>query len=273
LRKLLFFLIALLAAFGVTRVVVRHALEQRLIVAHPQGPRTPGSVGLAYEDLRFPSGGHLLRGFYVPSDGPGLLIFHGNGESISSWVDAQKLLHDAGISSMVFDYSGFGSSQGERSLRKFAEDATSAWKEFRARLPRDRKACAYGLSLGSGILLEAERRLAPPPDCVAISGAFLSVREAAAQMQAWPHWALFLLPDELDNLRNVGRVPVPLLIEHGEEDGLFPARWARALAAAHPGAELAIVPGMGHADPMARPSASSWDPIIAFVRRSTTTPP
>ena len=47
---------------------------------------------------------------------------------------------------------------------------------------------------------------------------------------------------------------------------MFPPAWAEKLAAAHPGAEVAIVPGMHHADPVAHPSEAVWAPVIRFVK-------
>lgn len=48
-------------------------------------------------------------------------------------------------------------------------------------------------------------------------------------------------------------VGVPALVLHGEADPICPAGAGRALAAAIPGARLAVVPGAGHAPFVARP--------------------
>src|SRR5438270_10329053 len=228
-------LLALFAAafFGARFYAIKH-LESHMIHPHAPGSRTPQARSLPYEDLPIDSHGRTLRSFYVPADGPALLIFHGNGEAISGWVDALKLLHDAGLAAMVFDYSGFGGSQGEPSLDHFHEDGLAAWHVFKTRAPAGVRACAYGLSLGTGVLLEVAAELEPPPDCLAVSGAFLSAREAAIQLHHLPRWASWVLPDALDSLENVGRIRAPLLIEHGTEDELFPTSWAGTLAAAHP---------------------------------------
>ena len=259
---------ALLAAavFGGRHLVLRQ-LERAMITTHRQGARTPQGV---YEEVPLVLPDRTLRSFYVPADGPGLLIFHGNGESISGWVPALALLHDAGIAAMVFDYSGFGDSGGQPTIANFHDDALEAWHVFRERLPAATRACAYGLSLGSGVLLEAVPELKPPPDCVAVSGAFLSVRAAAVQMRRIAQWQSYLLPDVLDSLENVARFHGPLLIEHGSEDDKFPPAWAAKLAAARPGAQVEVVRGMHHADPVAHPSAASWAPVIRFVKAETT---
>jgi fermentation-respiration switch protein FrsA (DUF1100 family) len=253
------------AVFG-ARLFAVHLLEQQMIQVHPQGQRTPRARGLVYDEIPIDSDGRKLRSFYVPADGPGLLVFHGNGESISGWVEALKILHDAGIAAMVFDYSGFGNSPGEPTLAHFHDDGIAAWRAFRERLPAATRACAYGLSLGSAVLLEVAADLSPAPDCVAVSGAFLSARAAAVRMKGLEQWQSYLLPDVLDSLENIARVRGPVLIEHGTEDEMFPVAWAQRLAAAHPGAQLEIVKGMHHADPVAHPSAVSWDPVIRFVK-------
>jgi fermentation-respiration switch protein FrsA (DUF1100 family) len=265
--------LALAAVAGLVfgaRFFVGRRMEQALIHVHGPGKRTPQARGLVYEEIPVRSGDRALRSFYVPADGPGLLIFHGNGEAISGWVDALKLLHDADIAAMVFDYSGFGGSAGEPTLAHFHEDGLAAWRAFRTRLPAATRACAYGLSLGSGVLLEVATELEPAPDCLAVSGAFLSVREAAVQQGRLPRWASYLLPDALDNLENAARFRGPLLIEHGAADELFPTAWASRLQAVHPGAQLAIVPGMKHADPVAHPAEASWGPVIRYVKSGTT---
>ena len=259
----------LVAAVLISRPFAIARFERGMLKPHGPGSRTPAARGLSFEELRIPSGDRVLRAFYVPAEGmapPALLIFHGNGEAISGWVDALKLLHDDGVTAMVFDYSGFGASSGTPTLAHFHEDAIAAWHTFRTRLPVGTRACAYGLSLGTGVLLEAARDLVPPPDCVAISGAFTSARDAAVDLHRLPRWAAPFFPDLLDNVGNAARLQAPLLVEHGERDELFPVTSARRIAAASPGARLAIIPGMKHADPVVHPGEAAWGPVVEHVK-------
>jgi fermentation-respiration switch protein FrsA (DUF1100 family) len=258
-------ILAILAALVVVllvagRFVLVDQLGKRLIVTRPQGPQTPS---VPFEALTFQSGGRTLHAFWVPADGPGLLIFHGNAEAISSWSAALNLLHERGIAAMVFDYSGYGASQGEPSVPHFHEDGIAAWRLFREKLPPGRRACAYGLSLGSAVLFDVAPEI--KPDCVAVSGAFLSVREVAVIKKVVPRWFVPALPDLLDSLENITRYDGPVLLEAGTEDRLFPPAWAGILAAAHPGAKAILIPGMGHGDPQSHPTAAAWDPVIEFV--------
>jgi pimeloyl-ACP methyl ester carboxylesterase len=54
--------------------------------------------------------------------------------------------------------------------------------------------------------------------------------------------------------RAVRAVRAPTLVAWGEEDKLFPSRWARRLASDIAGAQTAVVPVCGHAPPEERPA-------------------
>ena len=262
--------LALAASVVATRFVAAHRV-QAMIRVHPQGSRTPATLGMRYDEVDVKSGPRTLRAFFVPAEdprAPALLVYHGNGESISSWVPALRVLHDGGVSAMVFDYSGFGKSDGRATVDNLLADGIAAWSAFRGRLPQATRACAYGLSLGTGVLVADAPSLSPAPDCVVLSGAFTSVREVAVRARRVPAWISWLLPDAFDTERGAARVPSPLLVEHGELDELFPVEMARRIAARKPGARLAVVPGMHHADPVARPTEREWRPVIEFVRES-----
>ena len=60
-----------------------------------------------------------------------------------------------------------------------------------------------------------------------------------------------------DRTADLGAVSVPSLVIHGEDDPLVDVSGGRATAAAIPGAELVVIPGMGHDLP-----PQLWDQII-----------
>ena len=63
-------------------------------------------------------------------------------------------------------------------------------------------------------------------------------------------------PRRLHAVSRLGRLRAPTLVMHGECDALAPLANARVLAARIPDAELAIVPGAGHAYALERPETS-----------------
>jgi uncharacterized protein len=109
--------------------------EEKVIETGPNGPETLATVGLAFERLRIASGPRFLDAYLVGARSDcqprvALLVFHGVGETISNWVQAQRLLHDQCISSLVFDYSGDGNSTGPGTAKHLDEDAVAAYGVF-----------------------------------------------------------------------------------------------------------------------------------------------
>jgi hypothetical protein len=87
---------------------------------------TPRSEGLAYEDVRFPaSDGITLHGWWIPAPGARVTLvwFHGNAGNIGDRVHNIGFLHRVlGANVFIFDYRGYGQSQGNRS--DLSEEAT-----------------------------------------------------------------------------------------------------------------------------------------------------
>lgn len=83
------------------------------------------------------------------------------------------------------------------------------------------------------------------------------------------HWIAVGREGDDDEPLDVRRITVPTLVVHGSEDPFFPPSHGAALAEAIPGAQLLVVPGMGHEVP----PRSTWDLVVpALLRRSEPTP-
>lgn len=67
-----------------------------------------------------------------------------------------------------------------------------------------------------------------------------------------------------DRTRALGNVGAPTLVIHGEDDALIDAGGGRATAAAIPGAELLLIPGMGHSLP-----PEVWDKVVGAIAANT----
>jgi pimeloyl-ACP methyl ester carboxylesterase len=67
-----------------------------------------------------------------------------------------------------------------------------------------------------------------------------------------------------DRTEGLGRVKIPFLVIHGEEDPLVGVSGGKATAAAVPGSSLILLPGMGHDLPEA-----VWDQIIDAIVANT----
>jgi len=108
-----------------------------------------------------------------------VLLCHGNGGNVRDRIVNARLLTSAGFDVLVFDYRGYGRSDGRAHERGTYEDARAAraWMEARADVDPGR-VLILGESLGGAVALkEAVER---PPAGLILQSAFKSVREMAA---------------------------------------------------------------------------------------------
>jgi 3-oxoadipate enol-lactonase len=78
-------------------------------------------------------------------------------------------------------------------------------------------------------------------------------RHRASAQGVWAHWWASVYHDTVSRLH---RIQAPTLVMHGECDAMAPISNARLLTERIPDAELAIVPGAGHAYLLERPEAA-----------------
>jgi alpha-beta hydrolase superfamily lysophospholipase len=238
----------------------------------PNGTETPADSGLEYESITIQSGPSELQAWWVNAS-PGndvhkaVLVFHGNDESISEWIPVQKIFSQNGISSLVFDYSGFGSSTGKATFQAFHQDASAAWKFFQGKAGSGVDKYLLALSLGTGILLDAYAYLAPEVCGVILIGTFSSFRGIAAQMNKFPSSLVGVLPNIYNNLRHVQSIHFPLLMVHSDSDELFPSSMSKQVVSlANEPKRLVLVPGLKHNDMLEGRAAEYLAPVIEFMQ-------
>jgi alpha-beta hydrolase superfamily lysophospholipase len=245
------------------------AVERRALITTPNGPETPATFGAPFTRFTIASGDRTLDATLVraASDtNPALLIFHGTSEALSYWADTQALLHRHGITSMVFDYSGFGRSTGRPTAAHLEEDADAAYAEFIRRTGPRARPYVLGYSLGTGVVFDAVARWTPQPAGVVFVASYSSAREGAVAFGVVPGWATFLLPDLWNNVRDTRNLRQPLLVMQSDADQLFPVSMARAVydAATVP-KQMVVLHGYRHEDGHQRPTNDYWAPVIRFL--------
>ena len=247
-----------------------HELESEGIEVKAMGRETPMDFGVHYETLALPVNGRLLQARLVRSDSVtarALLIFHGNGEAVSDWSRVQAQLQAAGVSSMVFDYSGFGNSTGTPSVAHLREDALTAYRAFVQQLPQAQARYVLGHSLGNAVMLDALHALQPQPAGVVVHAGFTSAREMAVQTGLASPWLARVLPDLWDNEAAMAGHGPQTLVMHGDADEVIPAQMGARLAeAAGPRAQFLSLRGIQHDTLYEHPSAQEWQPIIEFMK-------
>lgn len=243
--------------------------------------RDPGSLGLAFEEIRFPTGGgKTLYGWWVPSGAAGapvLILVHGWGRNVQRMLPYIGMLHPAGFDLLAFDARHHGSSDGDDfgSMPKFSEDIRAAVDHVaRARNLAPAVVGVLGLSVGGSAAIHAsahDTRIA----AVATVGAFANPRDPRATLgRFWwilapglplafryVEWRVGLRFRAIAPENVISRARARFLLIHGTADTVIPLAHARRLAAAAgPAARLWIIPGRGHSDPHAEPAMA---PVLA----------
>ena len=220
----------------------------------------PASAGLAFRELTFTADdGVRLHGWLVAGRAPTTLLYsHGNGGNIGDRVAIARLLvQQLGVGVFMYDYRGYGRSEGAPSEAGLVSDALGARAALlRAGVPPER-IVYYGRSLGSAVTVDLA--LAHPPRGVVLESPFASVR---AMANAVLPGAGYLLRTRWDSLAKIPRLAAPLLILHSDADEVIPYAQGRAVFEAAPRPKTFFtIPGARHYD-----MDAGWSPYWAAWR-------
>jgi len=234
--------------------------------------RTPGDVGLEFQDLFFTTvDGVRLNGWFIPNrDARTTLVwFHGNAGNISHRVENIKLLHDKiKINIFIFDYRGYGLSEGIVSEEGTYQDGEAALGFVKKQLRVDAKdMIIFGRSLGAAVAAEMAGRT----DCRALilETPFVSIREMAKTV--FPLLPLGpLLQTRYDIVEKIGKIKVPLLVLHGDRDEVVPYEQGKKVFAAAPGPkDFYTIKGAGHNDTYIVGGDAYFQRLKVFIETAT----
>jgi fermentation-respiration switch protein FrsA (DUF1100 family) len=193
---------------------------------------TPDTMGLPFEDLYLTTKDKIrINAWFIPYPNAKttLLWFHGNGGNMSDRVQQIQRFHNhLHVSILIVDYREYGKSAGSASEEGTYLDAEAAFDHLLAR-PDTGNIVVYGQSLGCAIAIELLLRR--KADALILEAPFLSVRHMA-KVQYNPLPLGWFITTEYDNLSKIGKVQVPLLIFHGDNDETIPYNQGEKLFAA-----------------------------------------
>lgn len=235
---------------------------------------TPEDVGLDYEEVFFPtSDGHRLHGWYIPGDSDTTLLwFHGNGGNIGHRVDELALVHARlDVNVFIFDYRGYGNSEGSPSERGIYRDARAALAYLRTRPELAPDQIVYlGRSLGAAVAIELATD--QPPAGLVLVAPFASLGDMARI--AYPYLPLnWLLGNRYNSVARISQLHQPVLILHGDQDEIVPlSQGEKLLEAANPPKSFQVLPGAGHNDTYSAAGNIYWIALSEFLSGLATSP-
>jgi alpha-beta hydrolase superfamily lysophospholipase len=221
-------------------------------------------AGVKRKEVYFRSaGGRHLHGWYFQHKNPSktVLVNHGNGGNLTNRLYIAQHLLQAGCSVLLYDYQGYGRSEGAPSLGAVCADAIAAYKYLTKDLrilPAD--IVLYGESLGTGVTCEILHLC--PCSGVVLNSSFYSLEDISRRkfsfLNVYPSW-MFPTPS-LNSARVVRKPHPPLLMLHGIDDTLCLVAQAKSLfeVASEP-KKLVLMAGVGHNGLATHPD---FDPAI-----------
>lgn len=196
---------------------------------------TPARDSLSYQEIWFPSrDGVQLNAWFVPGkpERPLVLFFHGNAGNLSDNLEYLKLLHGQGFPIFIFDYRGYGRSQGApRRENDLYQDARGALSYLEGQGWQHEKMIFFGQSLGAAVALQMA--LESPPAGLVMESSFTSMDEIVQYLAPLAYYTVGWWGIDLpfDNLAKINQVMVPLLLIHGDKDTVVPVEMGRRLFA------------------------------------------
>lgn len=195
----------------------------------------PDTSGCNYEEVNFKSAnGSILNGWFIKPKSDTVkitatvLFLHGNGGNIGYQCAPLVTLVKGGFQGLVFDYQGYGKSEGEPSQEKILEDALSAYQFISHREEvKNTKLILFGQSLGGHLACVAGAKLNDKIDAFVIEGAFSAHEEIAVYHGKKSYHApgfltRMFVPSEYDGIDYIDKITVPKLIIHSSEDVVCP---------------------------------------------------
>jgi len=208
------------------------------------------------------SDGNTIRGWLLNGSGQGPLVgdkrplaiyFPGNSLNRRDRINDLREFTSSGFNVLIFDYRGFGDSDGSPSESALSGDALAIWQYAHETLKYDEgNVVVFGESIGGAVALSmwSTENLHPPkPTALILNSTFASM----PQTIRW-HYPFFpfqyLLLDRWPSIDRISRVESPTIIFHGTNDQMVPVEQGRELAAASCGRFIEVPNGTHNDIPM-----------------------
>lgn len=223
-------------------------------------PQTPSYTHLPNEfRLRSGNGETLNAVFLENPDAEFTLLFsHGNAEDLGNVVPFMRQFRMLGYSVLMYDYRGYGTSEGSPSVRKACEDIDAAYRWLVEEKNVDPKTIiVQGRSVGGGpsCWLAARREVGG----LVLESTFVSAFRVKTVVPILP-W------DKFNNLRDIKRTTCPVLVMHGLDDEIIPFWHGERLYDAVPGEKMHLwIAGARHNDYAYVAGADYFNTFQAFI--------
>ena len=210
------------------------------------------------------SDGLTVTSWYAPPrpGQPTVLYCHGNAGNVATRAFKVKPFLNRGYGALLVGYRGYGTNPGTPSETGLNADAVAAFHYLLAQGIDRTQVVIYGESLGTGVAvtLASEHH----PGAVVLEAPFTSAVDVA-RLTYWYLPVSHLMKDRFDSAQRIQAIGAPVLMLHGEKDGVVPLElgWKLFAAALEP-KEFASFPEGMHAN-LHEHGATGH--VVAFIER------
>ena len=150
-----------------------------------------------------------------------ILYSHGNGENVSQLLNwAGKMRSEYRCNVLVYDYAGYGKSEGKPTAPGVLDDGFAAltYLKEHEKIPID-QVIVWGFSLGGSVAVDLASK--HEVKALIVESSFTSLTDMSrAVVPFFP--AEYLLWEQLSSVKKIGNVRCPVFISHGRADQTIP---------------------------------------------------
>lgn len=240
----------------------------------------PDKKKYSYEDISFKSkDGASLHGWFFKSGKKSkgtIIYFHGNSQNISAHFSFVSWLPKKGYNLFMFDYRGYGKSEGKPFRKGLYKDCTAALEYIFSRQDIDNnRIFLLGQSLGGAYALAVMKEdISKKLKGAAIDSAFYSYREIVKdKIAVVPVVSLLKTPlsyicvsNDLSPEYILENVKIPVIVFHGTCDKVVPFRHGKMIYKGLPEPKKFIeIPGGNHVEGFIRKEEKYRDILVNFI--------
>jgi alpha-beta hydrolase superfamily lysophospholipase len=174
-----------------------------------------------------------------------ILYCHGNAENISHLADvALQLSHDLRCNILIFDYAGYGKSEGKPTAKGILDDGRAArdWLATHDEIPRN-QVIVYGQSLGGSVAVDIAAN--DGARGLIVESSFTSLGDMGRKL--FPMLPVnYLLRERLTSIEKIDKVTCPVFISHSKSDQVVPFSQGQRLFDNTQAPKMFYIPPVGY---------------------------
>ncbi len=276
-------IIIIAALFTLTSLIQRQ-IEAYVIPHRNRDIGTPLEITDTYDDVILTTSDDVtISGWYIPGRKPqAIVLVHGLNVNRRVMLPEASVLAQAGFPLLLIDLRGHGLSGAAYNSYGYHEAFDiQAGVDYLLTKPEIEKVGVLGISLGGSAVVRAAA-IDPRIEAVVVESSFSSlpaaVDDAFDDISFFPKWPFApLLVDlaerrvgvnisQVDSARDLAAMaPRPVMIIHGNSDGMFPLHHAETMyQAAQEPKSLWVIDNMTHANPVIDRKAEFADRVVSF---------